>query len=158
MNDRDIRALVGELASVMREFVTAQQAPLIERINALEAIEKPVQGEKGERGDQGPPGAAGAPGLSFEAFVFDVKHDGERNFSFEWLDASGVRQSRSFEVPIVLDRGVYRGGENYRKGDLVTFGGSGWIAQEETSDKPELSKAWRLAVKRGRDGKDARAA
>jgi hypothetical protein len=36
---------------------------------------------------------------------------------------------------------------------MVSFGGSAFIAQRDTTDKPESSDAWRLAVKRGRDGK-----
>jgi hypothetical protein len=53
------------------------------------------------------------------------------------------------------DMGVWGEGRSYLKGDGVTWGGSFWIAQDDTADKPEASaKSWRLAVKRGRDGKD----
>ena len=55
----------------------------------------------------------------------------------------------------ILDRGVWKEGD-YEKGDAVTYGGSLWIAQEATTDAPSTSKAWRLAVKKGRDGKDLR--
>jgi hypothetical protein len=38
---------------------------------------------------------------------------------------------------------------------MVTSGGSCWHCNEPTTTKPgEGSKAWRLMVKRGRDGKD----
>lgn len=58
-------------------------------------------------------------------------------------------------MPVVLDRGVFREGTTYEKGDACTFGGSLWIAQDRTSAKPDaLASGWRLAVKRGRDGKD----
>jgi integrin beta 3 len=60
-----------------------------------------------------------------------------------------------WRFPVTIDRGVWREGQ-YAKGDSVTFGGSSWIAQRDTTDKPETSDAWRLAVKRGRDGKDGR--
>lgn len=63
---------------------------------------------------------------------------------------------RTIKLDTVLDQGVWRDGD-YEKGDAVTYGGSLWIAQE---DKPEgapgTTKAWRLAVKKGRDGKDLR--
>jgi collagen type III alpha len=59
------------------------------------------------------------------------------------------------KTEIVLDRGVWREG-GFKKGDGVSFGGSFFIAQEDTADKPETSKAWRLAVKRGRDGRDGK--
>lgn len=62
--------------------------------------------------------------------------------------------------PVVLDRGVYReggprDGALYERGDGVTYGGSFWIAQvDDPQGKPGLSDDWRLAVKRGRDGRD----
>jgi hypothetical protein len=63
---------------------------------------------------------------------------------------------RAFELtfPVVLDRGVYKSESAYAKGDGVSFGGSFFIAQRDTSERPETSDAWRLAVKRGRDGRD----
>jgi len=58
-------------------------------------------------------------------------------------------------VPLVIDRGVFRADGLYDKGDGVTFGGSFWIAQTETAARPgEGNTDWRLAVKKGRDGKD----
>ena len=36
----------------------------------------------------------------------------------------------------------------------MTWGGSLWTAQDDTAEKPDGSKTWRLAVKKGRDGKD----
>ena len=66
-------------------------------------------------------------------------------------------RERVFELrtAVVIDRGVYRAGE-YLSGDAVTYGGSLWIAQRDTHEAPGSgSKDWRLAVKRGRDGKDA---
>lgn len=54
-----------------------------------------------------------------------------------------------------LDQGVFREGAAYLRGDGVTFGGSWWIAQKDAPEgKPGLSSDWRLAVKKGRDGKD----
>jgi integrin beta 3 len=50
-------------------------------------------------------------------------------------------------------RGIWRAGE-YRRGDMVTCGGSGWICLANTTAKPETSKDWVLFVKRGMNGKD----
>lgn len=58
-------------------------------------------------------------------------------------------------VPMIIDRGVYSEEREYATGDAVTWGGSLWIAQAPTAQKPGQSDTWRLAVKRGRDGKDA---
>jgi hypothetical protein len=41
-------------------------------------------------------------------------------------------------------------------GDSVSHGGSSFIAQVNTSAKPGKSDDWRLAVKRGNDGRDYR--
>ncbi len=60
----------------------------------------------------------------------------------------------TFKMPVILDAGVFRRGNDYEKGDSVTWDGSTWIAQKDTSDKPGESDAWRLSTKRGRDGKD----
>jgi hypothetical protein len=57
-------------------------------------------------------------------------------------------------LPIVVDRGVFKPGTTYEKGDGITWGGSFWIAQRSTEAKPEVDDSWRLSVKRGRDGKD----
>ena len=57
---------------------------------------------------------------------------------------------------IPLDAGVWKEGAAYVPGDTVTMGGSLFIAQQETIEKPGKSDHWRLAVKRGADGRDAR--
>lgn len=65
----------------------------------------------------------------------------------------------AFQIPfpVVIDRGVFVEGKEYEEADGVTWGGSFWIAQRATSAKPDSPESgWRLAVKRGRDGKDAR--
>lgn len=69
-----------------------------------------------------------------------------------------LRKSHTLRIPALLDAGVFRDGATYEQGDGVTFGGSYWIAQKDAPEgKPGLSSDWRLAVKKGRDGKDWRA-
>jgi len=97
------------------------------------------------------PGRPGKDGLSAEDF--DIEYDGQRTFTFK-LERGDVKKQWKFVIPFLLDAGVYREGQAYEKGDTVTFGGSMFVAQEDTSDKPETSKAWRLGAKKGRDGKD----
>ena len=54
-------------------------------------------------------------------------------------------------------QGVFQDGKSYDPGDVVTWGGSAWHANEPTVSKPgESAKAWTLVVKRGRDGKDGK--
>jgi integrin beta 3 len=63
--------------------------------------------------------------------------------------------SKDFALPVVFDRGVYREGGTYRKGNGVTWGGSYWIAQKDDPSKPDTpDSGWRLAVKKGQNGKD----
>ncbi len=97
------------------------------------------------------PGPRGVDGLGFDDM--EVVHDGERGFTFRFVRGA-ERKEFAFTVPVVLDRGVYKESQAYVRGDGVTWGGSFWIAQDETTDKPDSGKGWRLAVKRGRDGKD----
>jgi phage head maturation protease len=53
--------------------------------------------------------------------------------------------------------GVFKPGTIYRKGNLVTHHGSLWSCLQDTTDAPGAAAVgWRLAAKRGRDGKDAR--
>lgn len=105
----------------------------------------------GADGKDGADGRDGADGLGPEDLGF--QYDGVRTLSFVF-QRGDVAKSFDVSLPIVIDRGVYREGQSYAKGDAVTWGGSLWIAQDDTSAKPDAG-GWRLAVKRGRDGKDA---
>jgi hypothetical protein len=74
------------------------------------------------------------------AFVF-TRGDEQKRFEKSW--------------PVVIDRGTFKMGDTYKHGDAVTYGGSLFIAKRDTlsTEKPEDgSGAFRLAVKRGRDG------
>lgn len=102
-------------------------------------------------GKDGEDGKDGRDGFGFDDMTLD--YDGERTFTF-LFQRGGHIEERRFVVPVVLDRGVYRAETAYAKGDAVTYGGSVWIAQSDTKAKPDGSSDWRLAVKKGRDGKD----
>lgn len=121
-------------------------------------------GERGERGEKGDTGAIGprgergekgADGLGFDDL--DVTYDGARGITLRFARGEQVKEF-AFSLPVVLDAGVYKDGNGYQAGDGVTWGGQYWIATEDTSAKPDTSKdgkPWRLAVRKGRDGKDA---
>ncbi|RAI00141.1 hypothetical protein DLJ53_20745 [Acuticoccus sediminis] len=55
-------------------------------------------------------------------------------------------------------RGVHQKAADYSRGDAVTASGSLWIALTDirSGEAPGASNNWQLAVKAGRDGKDAR--
>lgn len=54
--------------------------------------------------------------------------------------------------------GVWQPATRYPRGAVVTHAGSAWCALDEViGQRPgEAATGWRLMVKRGRDGKDAR--
>ncbi|HII0736479.1 TPA: phage portal protein, partial [Escherichia coli] len=83
----------------------------------------------------------------------DVSMTGERLFSVVVRQSSGQRTEKTFSLPVMLYRGVFRAGETYHPGDTVTWGGSLWHCNSMTGDKPgeAHSSAWTLAAKRGRD-------
>ena len=81
-----------------------------------------------------------------------IKMEG-RDFMVEVQSTEGIVRE-SFSLPVLLDKGVYSPESEYEAGDVVSWGGSMWISQCSTKDKPGTTAAWRLSVKHGRDGKD----
>ena len=83
----------------------------------------------------------------------DVSMTGERLFSVVVRQSSGQCTEKTFSLPVMLYRGVFRAGETYHPGDTVTWGGSLWHCNSMTGDKPgeAHSSGWTLAAKRGRD-------
>ncbi|EFK8191049.1 phage portal protein, partial [Escherichia coli] len=83
----------------------------------------------------------------------DVSMTDERLFSVVIRQSSGQCTEKTFSLPVMLYRGVFRAGKTYHPGDTVTWGGSLWHCNSMTGDKPgeAHSSAWTLAAKRGRD-------
>jgi len=110
-------------------------------------------GVDGRDGTDGRDGERGPAGFSLEHFDVTQADDGRTIImSFGQGD---VREEYELEFPVMIDRGVWKPGE-FKSGDTVTWAGSIWTAQRDTSAKPDDPEGgWRLAVKRGRDGRDA---
>lgn len=84
-----------------------------------------------------------------------VEYPGERTTRTVFTYTDGSTTVTEVRYPGLLDKGVFREGESYERGDGVTFAGSWWIAQVDAPEtKPGTSADWRLAVKKGRDGRD----
>jgi integrin beta 3 len=141
------------------------------------------KGEKGERGEPGKQGAIGPSGIDGKNGERGPKGENGRNASdltflqdyvveqvgralktgtmttpdggrtLRWAMGDVVHE---IKTAIVLDAGVWKEGITYAAGDGVTLGGSFFIAQTATTAKPGKSDDWRLAVKRGSDGRDWR--
>jgi hypothetical protein len=141
------------------------------------------RGQQGPAGESGPSGAQGQPGDTGEKG--DAGRDGRdaadltllRSYIVEqvaaeiadvfakasFTSADGGRtlnaalggKDHEIKTGIPLDAGVWTERE-YAAGDTVSHGGSLFIAQVATTAKPGKSDDWRLAVKRGADGRDWR--
>lgn len=85
----------------------------------------------------------------------DITQADERNFTVTAIKSSGDKTEKTFSVPVMIYRDIFKDGEKYLPGDSVTWGGSVWYCNEATGDKPgeDGSKGWKLAVKRGRDAR-----
>ncbi|HFO1920512.1 TPA: phage gp6-like head-tail connector protein, partial [Klebsiella pneumoniae] len=78
----------------------------------------------------------------------DISMNGQRNFIVTVNRASGASEKKSFDIPTMVYRGVFKSGDEYLPGDTVTWGGSLWHCDEQTQDKPGEtgSKGWTLAA------------
>lgn len=110
-----------------------------------------VVGKDGAPGRDGEPGRDGKDGLDFGDLIVDF--DGKRSFSIRAVRGEQQKDLGTFSLPVMLYCGIWREG-SYEAGDVVTHGGSTFVAIEPTDGKPEISRSWQLAVKRGRDGKN----
>lgn len=131
----DVQPMIeSAVAKALLDFERRAQDVLIK---AISSIPKPKDGNDG---------------LGFDDMTLEPQ--GDRGFELKFSRGEQVK-SFPFTLPVVLDRGVFKEGSVYEKGDGVTWGGSFFIAQKDNAEgKPGESDAWRLAVKRGRDGKN----
>jgi hypothetical protein len=108
-------------------------------------------GKNGLDGAPGRDGKDGRDGVGFDDMDLVVADDGAA------LVFTRGEEKKAFALPVVIDCGVYKQGRGYRKGNGVTWGGSFWIAQKDNpAGKPDAADSdWRLAVKKGQNGKDA---
>lgn len=109
-------------------------------------------GKDGDKGTAGLPGKDGIDGLEQVEFSVALKDD-NRTLEFA-LSRGEIVKTHAVTAPWPLDVGTYKMEREYAPGDGVTDNGCFWIAQEKTTDRPGTSAAWRMAVKKGRDGKD----
>ena len=144
-------ALMAALDRV-RELETVG-ATLRERLAVLET-RAPVPGPPGVDGAPGRDGMDGQDGVGFDDL--SAEFDGDRTLTVRFQRGSVIK---AFPVVLPIPRycGYFSGAQTYRVGDLVTWAGQMWHCQAPTSSKPDdHAGAWRLVVKKGRDGRDGR--
>jgi hypothetical protein len=144
---------VAALADVIEVVVKAALGPVMSRLRALETAAIDTANTVASIGARppipGPTGPAGADGLGFDDYAIDF--DGERTVTHRWARGD-ARMEHVIKLPTMIYRGVYVGGKVYDRGDCVTWAGSLWHCNVETTTRPgDGSPAWTLAVKRGRD-------
>lgn len=106
-------------------------------------------------GKDGEPGKDGRDGFGFDDMDACVLDD-DRTIELSFRRGEDEK-AFTFKWPTVIDRGVWKDGGDYVRGDGVSWGGSFWIAQADEPGKPDTKDSgWRLAVKKGRDGKDVK--
>lgn len=113
-------------------------------------------GRDGEKGLDGKDGRDGKDGESFTVDDLEIKQVDERTLEIAFVKGE-VSRAVTACFPVVIDRGVWKQSGEYKRGDAVSWGGSLWIAQKDGPAKPDTADSgWRLAVKKGRDGRDAK--
>jgi hypothetical protein len=117
-------------------------AGVLER--AVDRLPKPADGKDGKDGRD-----------AFDLKDFRVEQKSARDIVLVF-ERGEEKVEHALHFDVVLDAGPYKTDQSYQKGDAVTFGGGLWIAQQDTSEKPQTpgSTAWRLGVRRGTDGKN----
>jgi hypothetical protein len=126
---------------------------LRERV-AVAEVRQLTPGPAGAAGKDGKDGKDGVDGLGYDDLLVEQS---DRSFTIKAVRGDRVKTIGTATFPTLIQRGVYVEGESYERGDVVTWGGSQWHANESTTSKPgEGTKAWTLVVKRGRDGRDGK--
>lgn len=100
-------------------------------------------------------GRDGKDAFDLDSFECSLGDDGRTvTLSFKCGDEMICK---SVKLPAMLYRGVFSRGTGYSENDVVTYGGSMFVATKDAPEgAPGSSDDWKLSVKRGRDGKDGR--
>ncbi len=117
--------------------------------------ERQVREDTSKALDRIPAPKDGRDALPLESFDLSLSDDG-RTVTVK-MQAGDTILEKSVRIASVIDRGVYSAEKSYEQGDGTTYGGCYWISQKDAPEGvPGGSPDWRLAVKKGRDGKDLR--
>ncbi|AXF51912.1 MAG: portal protein [Caudoviricetes sp.] len=162
-NMAELKLHLGELVKSI-EVPQPQPAPTVDEVAATFerrfsdltlSWERQARDTFEKAADRMPKPADGRDAIPLEGFDLTLAEDGRT--VIVKMQAGETVIEKSVKIAAVLDRGIFKQEGTYEKGDGMTYGGCYWIA---TVDAPEgvpgVSKDFRLAVKKGRDGKDLR--
>lgn len=159
MTPHDLDIIVRGLAPVLAEYlenISARLAVLEVKERGLDGKEGALgpEGPAGSRGPQGEMGAEGKPGRDgTPENITPIQSKDFRTVTFCYKDGAPV-EGWVLTFPVVIYQGVYKAGEIYVVGDMVTYGNQQWIAKRAAPDKPgDGSPHWQLSTRQGRDGK-----
>lgn len=150
----DLSAISASTSDIAKDISLLRERVAVVEVKPLLPGPAGKDGLNGKDGANGLNGKDGADGLGVDDFI--AEHDGERTFTLKYARGERVKAIGTFTVPSEIYRGVFVDGRTYTRGDCVTWGGSEFHCNEDTTAKPEQSKAWTLKVKRGRDGRDGK--
>lgn len=142
----------GCLVVTLTDGATKELGPVVGK----DVDERAIEARLKEMVDAMPKAKDGVDGFGFDDMSAD--YDGERGLVLRFVRGERIKEF-ALSMPVVIDRGVWIDGKDggYAKGDGVTWAGSFWISQkDDNDDKPDGGEGWRLAVKRGRDGKSVK--
>jgi hypothetical protein len=96
-------------------------------------------------------GKDGEAGETFTLDDFDIEQTDERTLEFKFLRGDTMH-TFELEFPVPIFREAYKEGREYRKGDMVVWGGSLWATTKDTTAKPDTpDSGWMIAARKGRD-------
>lgn len=81
----------------------------------------------------------------------------ERTVERTTVYTDGRTFARQFKTTAMIYRGTWQVGTSYARGDTVTRAGGIWHCECDTEAAPGESAHWKLAVKKGNDGKEGKA-
>ena len=140
-----------------RDRATAGAMLAVHEVNGLRERVAVLETRAPVAGPAGAPGRDGVDGLGFDDLA--AEYDGDRTFSIVMRRGDQVKTCGSFVLPFLKWVEVYTPGHEYTRGDAVTWNGSVWHCQSATRTRPETvdgAPFWKLIVKRGEKGRDAR--
>jgi hypothetical protein len=104
----------------------------------------------------GPAGKDGADGFTVDELLATQDPTDDRIVTLSYRRGEITKSFATLRLATPRYCGVYDMGRGYSAGDRVTFKGSEWHCHTDTNARPgEGAAGWTLAVKCGRDGRDA---